>query len=538
MRHLLLLALCALALGGCAQRQMGSYSPPSALAQPAAPQHPTPKPVLVTIDGTSNTLTNRTNPGRLHELIESYSYQYPDRKIASFYAEGVGSGDAKLLGLLIGQGVNDDIKRSYSFLTQVWKPGDPLFFNGYSRGAYTVRALSGLIYIAGIPDLSGLPAQERKRTIDAIFDAYKTSVQKNETPLTHARRRTARIAKVMMKIEAEFRLNTPVERQGGFGNPASKTVITAMTIWDSVSALGAPDSTDDPLESHSRYLVTNCNVRHVFHALSLDDNRARSFTPIFAKGPKTLQDCANRQQSQHVNIGAEEVWFSGAHADVSGTYDFDFMLDGELPSVSLNWMLGRLETISPELFPKGLRLPENRISIVHKGDFIRKPKFSRSRKPSAYAKRAYGKVEPLALHASVADRMELLFALDGQDARCSGTGFAEGPGLLCAQQLASYSLVPELLSQGCLDVTDWGYRVVSNKGKAGCPRIIGQRRISNMAKSLANSGPCPIKSEPQTFTGWTFKGSLRDLVFDELEAKAIEIPFPHCVTAPLSAPSS
>lgn len=534
MRHLLLLAICALVLSGCAQRQMGTNFEPRSISGSvsgsiSAPQKPAPKTVFLTIDGTANTLTNHTNPGRLHTLVESYSYQNPDRRLASFYAEGVGSGDAKVLALLIGQGVNDDIKRSFGFLTRVWQPDDPLFLNGYSRGAYTARALGGMIYLTGIPDLSALPAKRRNKIVDALFDAFKTGAEKDETPRDHAQRRMRRIAEVV----AKFGLSIPAARQGGFENPRSKVVITAMSLWDSVAALGTPDGKDDPLEGPSRFLLTNCNVRHMFHALSLDDNRARSFTPILAKGAKMYRDCPQNGPSQRIDGTVKEVWFSGAHGDVGGSYDFDFMLDGQLPSVSLNWMLSNLETISPELFPKGLRVPEDRFSMVHKGDFIRKSNFKRSRKPHAYAKRAYGEIAPLALHASVADRLERLFSLDDRSARCSGTGLAEGPDLLCAQRLASYGLVPELFVMGCVEVTDWGYRVISDDEKDGCPRIIGKRAFLE----AGHSKTCRAPTAQHSFTGWTFDGPLEELTFWEMTPLAVEIPYPHCLALPASTPS-
>lgn len=528
MRHLLLL-ICALALSGCAQRQMGTYFQVPSASAPAVSSSADPKIIFMTIDGTSSTLTNRTNPGRLHEIVESYSYQYPDRRIATYYAEGVGSGDAKLLALVIGKGVNSDIKSSYAFLTRVWQVGDPIYLNGFSRGAYTARALAGLIYMAGIPDLSALPAKRRNRVVSALFNAYKTRLKKGETPFTHAQRRADLIA----EVTAEFGLTIPVQRKGGFRNNNSAAVIHAMTLWDTVAALGTPNGRDDPLETPSRYLLTNCNVEHLFHALSLDDNRASSFTPVMAGGAKTLELCANENgtnnRSQRVNSQVKEVWFSGAHADVGGTYMYDGMLDGNLPSIGLNWMLSELEGVSPELFPKGLRVPEDRLNFVHDGEIIRKASYHRSRKPIIYSKRVHGGIAPIALHASVLDRMEFLFALDARFARCSGTDLKLGADLLCAQELASYGLIPELFKQGCIEPSDWGYRLMNGQ-EARCVQIVGTRKI----QKIDGLALCDMPRRATSFTGYVFKGTLEDAELAALEAEQVQIPFPHCVGAQLA----
>ena len=54
----------------------------------------------------------------------------------------------------------------------------------------------------------------------------------------------------------------------------------------------------------------------------------------------------------------EEVWFSGAHADVSVTYETEAMLDGELASVSLNWVLERLRSVACDGCGETLALPQ------------------------------------------------------------------------------------------------------------------------------------------------------------------------------------
>ncbi len=49
-----------------------------------------------------------------------------------------------------GAGVNDAIRDGYGFLTSRWRPGDKILLFGYSRGAYAVRSLAGLIDQVGL----------------------------------------------------------------------------------------------------------------------------------------------------------------------------------------------------------------------------------------------------------------------------------------------------------------------------------------------------------------------------------------------------
>ncbi len=66
-----------------------------------------------------------------------------------------------------GSGIHKNIMDGYRYIVQNYSPGDELFLFGFSRGAYTVRSLCGLINNCGIlkrPDA---------RLIQTAFDHYK-----------------------------------------------------------------------------------------------------------------------------------------------------------------------------------------------------------------------------------------------------------------------------------------------------------------------------------------------------------------------------
>src|SRR5690242_11875984 len=56
----------------------------------------------------------------------------------------------KVRGLAFGYGLSDNIADAYQFLMHTFEPGDRVFVFGFSRGAYTARALCGLLQMFGL----------------------------------------------------------------------------------------------------------------------------------------------------------------------------------------------------------------------------------------------------------------------------------------------------------------------------------------------------------------------------------------------------
>ena len=54
----------------------------------------------------------------------------------------------KLLGSVAGRGITANIAECYEFIINHYQPGDRIFLIGFSRGAYTVRALADLIRLS------------------------------------------------------------------------------------------------------------------------------------------------------------------------------------------------------------------------------------------------------------------------------------------------------------------------------------------------------------------------------------------------------
>ena len=79
-----------------------------------------------------------------------------DRSVVqtSKYLHGVGDSDnflVRAIGGTLGAGLITRIVRGYTFVARNYMPGDRIFLIGFSRGAYTVRYLGGVIAKCGIP---------------------------------------------------------------------------------------------------------------------------------------------------------------------------------------------------------------------------------------------------------------------------------------------------------------------------------------------------------------------------------------------------
>lgn len=71
------------------------------------------------------------------------------------------------LGLLFGLGTDRNIRQLYRELIERYEPDDQIYLFGFSRGAFTARALAGLIYRCGV-----LRREYADRT-DAAIDWYQ-----------------------------------------------------------------------------------------------------------------------------------------------------------------------------------------------------------------------------------------------------------------------------------------------------------------------------------------------------------------------------
>lgn len=301
-----------------------------------------PKKLVVFFDGTANDEGSYTNISKLRNLITLQDKQ----NIRTIYIPGVGT-STRIIGAGFGWGTADDVKQGYKFLTKnhTWASANEIYLFGFSRGSWSARILAGLVQVAGIPDLSGYSESFSDKLIDDIYRAYKGDI-----PINVRRAR----------VKQAFNENKHISYK-----PASVN-LRFVGIWDTVEALGWPDFKENNEGPNRRYLEQLCNVETIAHAISLDDDRARIFTPIFITAAETQKQCgyflatdpAPTGQRQveilgEVNAGdsrkIQQVFFAGAHSDVGGGY-----ADTEIDGISLNWMIDQVKTY--QLLPKNSKV--------------------------------------------------------------------------------------------------------------------------------------------------------------------------------------
>lgn len=261
----------------------------------------------------------------------------PDGTVAQVakYLHGVGDSDnflVKLLGGTLGAGVIARIVRGYTFVSRSYEPGDRIVLVGFSRGAYTVRALAGMIAAQGLLDASANDLEDRER-------AYRLASGLWADYRQHAAERLGArwlngFRSLLEDLPAFFS-RTP--------SPAMHADVTIDTVavWDTVGALGIPAyAADGGRLDVFRFcdLALSPKVRLGLHAVSRDEARA-DFTP-------TLWDADPR---------IEQLVFAGAHADVGGGYPMRGDESG-LSDIALDWMRRRLAA-RQVLFDPGTMIP-------------------------------------------------------------------------------------------------------------------------------------------------------------------------------------
>ena len=114
------------------------------------------KNIILLSDGTGNSAAKefKTNVWRFYQSIDinpPKTSNEPQQVV--FYNDGVGTGEFKplaYLGLALGLGLAKDVKDLYTFLCRNYSEGDNIFLIGFSRGAFTVRVLAGMILRCGL----------------------------------------------------------------------------------------------------------------------------------------------------------------------------------------------------------------------------------------------------------------------------------------------------------------------------------------------------------------------------------------------------
>ena len=195
-----------------------------------------------------------------------------------FYDWGLGSYHDKFSGGGFGVGLEKNVMDGYRFLVHNYEPGDEIYLFGFSRGAYTVRSLCGLLNNCNL-----LKGSESNRIREA-FELYKNPAH---TP--------------MDQYTVDWRNQYSIE---------GSHIVTFIGVWDTVGAMGLPFSFFGLIKDQHRFYDNKLgsNAITARHALSLDERRD-DFEPTIWQ--------------PNDNVDLKQVWFAGVHSDVGGGYKND-----------------------------------------------------------------------------------------------------------------------------------------------------------------------------------------------------------------------
>lgn len=286
-----------------------------AAAPPTLPEARAPRTLVVLLDGTMSQLTPgcETNIGLSYRLLSELAHR-PDLMV--YYEPGIQwRGWRRMHEVIAGIGINRQIRRAYLFLARNYQPGDRIMLMGFSRGAYAVRSLAGLI------DRMGLlrPAQISEESLARVYDLYRTD------PGSQA----------AQSLKASLcRPEAPIAFIG---------------VFDTVRALGVRwpvlwrfTGEAHPYHDHTLGQATARGRQ----ALALHETRD-AYAPVLWDVPETR--LCDRAGSDGCDI--IQMWFRGTHGDIGG------QLSGRhasrpLANIPLVWMLGEAEAA-------GLPLPQD-----------------------------------------------------------------------------------------------------------------------------------------------------------------------------------
>lgn len=261
---------------------------------------------VVILDGTMSSLEPgcETNAGIAYQLCREMGSQ-----LSIYYEPGLQWQDWRSArDVMIGRGINRQIRRAYGYLSSRYRPGDRIFLMGYSRGAYAVRSLAGVIDRVGL--LHAEHATERNiRTVYRYYESDPNSDAAEAFSAGHCMR------------------NVQIEMIG---------------VWDTVKSLGLNAPVIWRLsEKHHAFHNHDLseNVKAGYHALALDETRV-AYKPVLW-----------RTESGHPSGRVQQVWFPGTHGDVGGQLG-GYEDARPLANIPLVWMLQRAQL-------QGLSLPDD-----------------------------------------------------------------------------------------------------------------------------------------------------------------------------------
>lgn len=331
----------------------------------------------------------------------------PNLQLA-FYDPGLGSrraaGDRvnswrrlyNVLSQATGLGLTRNIEDCYAAILRTWSPGDRIYLFGFSRGAYTVRCVAGVLGLCGVPTHmpDGTPLRRDQDSTQALArtavrNIYRFGNGVSGDSLQEERLERARAFRVDHGSDLEGKPNAAPYLIGVWDTvaalglpitgPALFVAVTLVALafvaviagslsfcfsllpndWDwrpgfsatfggtlfvvIASLLGAwmVNYVYWPMQSKERSrgfrVASHLRVKFYDNVLGKHVSYARHALSI----DEARKDFARVTWAYEIGSGwqaerLEQIWFAGNHSDVGGSYDEN---ESRLSDISLQWMV-------------------------------------------------------------------------------------------------------------------------------------------------------------------------------------------------------
>ncbi|KAI9455901.1 hypothetical protein BJY52DRAFT_1121569 [Lactarius psammicola] len=278
-----------------------------------------PRTLVLCFDGTTNEFDdNNTNVVKLYSMLRKDKVEeqvtYYQAGIGTYIQPGVVSPlfrwAAEILDEAIAWYLYQHVMDGYKFLMQNYNVGDKVLLFGFSRGAYTARALAGMLHKVGL--LS-------RDNIEQIPFAYKLYKSENNAALAQG-------------FKTTFSREVPIEFVG---------------VWDTVASVGVIMGKTLP------FVDVNTTIRVFRQALALDEHRTKFRPNLYHRSvitkpatggldgndkSKPTQGTVSGGTDEVFETDEKEVWFVGCHTDVGGGSTPNSEAHS-LANIPLRWMI-------------------------------------------------------------------------------------------------------------------------------------------------------------------------------------------------------
>ncbi|KAJ6089242.1 hypothetical protein N7467_004458 [Penicillium canescens] len=279
------------------------------------------KRIILCADGTwlASDQGDKSVPSNVAKIARAIATSGPDadgnivKQIVS-YQSGLGSGELPFQKAIyggIGRGLDVEVCQIYDFISNNYEPGDELFFFGFSRGAFTVRSVVGLVSDIGI-----LSAVHMSHFAE-MWKAYRENTDGEPFKKTPWYQQN----KDKLRLTEDLR-------------------IKVVGVWDSVGALGIPEC---PLVRLATKLGIAINKQYAFHNTNLSKNYAFQALAIDEKRQTFLPTLWHKTSDAPAK-DLQQCWFPGVHGNIGGQAE-DPRIAGdheEIGDITFAWMVDNL----------------------------------------------------------------------------------------------------------------------------------------------------------------------------------------------------